>query len=165
MEDVKKTIATEDVEKRIGKIKKAHKRYGLLRCSGWISAIIAFAMAIILVIFNVFNIYYFMDFVCYLVLGLCVVGLALTIVQETLMKHASKEVEELKHNYVRLKLVSQGYYDFCSFFISPDKTTFLQGPKTNDEKILIIFVWEAGTIDSSKMTEEEFKAMFEPMFK
>lgn len=154
----------EDVEKRIGKIKKAHERDGLLCCFGRINTIIGYVIIIIMMIMMAFKLESPM-IVVYIGGGSFTAAIALHIASYTLMKHASKEVEELKHNYVRLKLVSQGYFDFCSFFISPDETTFLQGPKIDDEKTLIIYVWEDGTIDSSKMTKEELEAMFEPMFK
>ena len=144
----------EDVEKIID---KTHKRIRLVKYFECINLAIALAILVIELVVNPEE--HFCKYA--LTVGL-VTDIILLIVTFILMKHAR---EKLKHNCVRLKLVSQGYYDFCYCFISPDKLTFLQGPKTDDEKTMIIIIRRNGYIYSFYMRKEEIAAMFEPMFK
>ena len=76
-------------------------------------------------------------------------------------KRAREATDELKHKYARLKLVSQGYFNFCSLFISPDKVTFLQGPKFDGGITVVILIMENGTIETCEMDSKEVDTMFE----
>ena len=155
----------EDVKKIIDRANKYFKRAKLLEYFEWIAIVIGWAIFAIAVCVYTGKSDPKAILLGFGSLAAFVVVMVLLIVKFTLVKHAKKEGEELKHNCVRLKLVSQGYFDFCSFFISPNKVTFLQGPKTDDEKTMIIFIWENGEIESRDMRKEEIAAMFEPMFK
>lgn len=78
-------------------------------------------------------------------------------------KRAREATDELKHNYARLKLVSKGCFDILSFFTSPDKITFLQGPKFDGGITVVILIMKNGTIETCEMDSKEVATMFEQM--
>lgn len=104
------------------------------------------------------------------IIALCVflaITIVIVIVQYVCLskskKRAREATDELEHNYARLKLVSKGCFDILSFFTSPDKVTFLQGPKFDGGITVVILIMQNGTIKTCNMDSKEVTAMFEPM--
>lgn len=174
MEDVKKTIATEDVEKVINRIKEAHKRVNsILTCRAYLSHTVGVAIIVAIVI-AILTIHGFVLkdegiglSVAYsgMALVLIIIAWILNLFAKEIQKHAKKDTKVLKSRCTRLKPISQGYYDVLSVFTSPDEVTFLQVSKNEDKEFVILIIMEDEMIKSREMTKEELEAMFEPMFK
>lgn len=98
-------------------------------------------------------------------IGFLIIALACVLFAEKSGKRAEKETEALRRDCIRLKLVSQGHFNFLSLFTSPDEVTFLHDPKNDGEKFTVILIMKDGTIKSCDMRKEEADQMFEPMFK
>lgn len=161
----------EDVKKTIARVKK------YFNCASKLDSFAAIMLAVLGLVFlvgglllNMFSITKIADMWLILIVAIClgvaIIGIALLVLSCALLKRAKKDTETLRRNCMRLKPISQGHFDFLSLFVSsPDKLTFLQGPKTDDEKTMIILIWGNEAIDSCDMREEEAKTIFEPMFK